>query len=222
MAPAPVSLFPCLTKAATSPLATVRVLPTVTKALGLNIRTVGDMGAMPDSGTVTRRGGEMVAASPLFRDMAIHLFASGQVRSGSERRRKARLGEVDAGGRGSGGVGGPDPWRCGEHHRPQRPRTFHRPAHHGRLRALADPYTSVRQYDLGPASVGFDSDAAVAIGGPDSLPAMRRAIERAGGPCPGRRPVARREAASEVAVLPPGRNRLRCGHPNIQRGALPW
>ncbi|WP_456107094.1 SulP family inorganic anion transporter [Pseudogulbenkiania subflava] len=42
-------LFPLLTKAVPSPLICIIVLTAVSMALGLDIRTVGDMGALPDS-----------------------------------------------------------------------------------------------------------------------------------------------------------------------------
>ncbi|NEV61198.1 SulP family inorganic anion transporter [Thiorhodococcus minor] len=42
-------LFPYVTKAVPSPLVTILVLTAVTMALGLDIRTVGDMGQMPDT-----------------------------------------------------------------------------------------------------------------------------------------------------------------------------
>jgi len=42
-------LFPLLTKAVPSPLVTIIVLTAVTLALGLDVRTVGDMGALPDT-----------------------------------------------------------------------------------------------------------------------------------------------------------------------------
>jgi len=42
-------LFPLLTKAVPSPLVTIVVLTALTFALGLDVRTVGDMGALPDT-----------------------------------------------------------------------------------------------------------------------------------------------------------------------------
>ncbi|MDP5305516.1 SulP family inorganic anion transporter [Paracoccus spongiarum] len=42
-------LFPLLSKAVPSPLVTIIVLTTLTLALGLDVRTVGDMGALPDT-----------------------------------------------------------------------------------------------------------------------------------------------------------------------------
>jgi SulP family sulfate permease len=42
-------LFPLLTKAVPSPLVTIIVLTALTLALGLDVRTVGDMGALPDT-----------------------------------------------------------------------------------------------------------------------------------------------------------------------------
>lgn len=42
-------LFPRLTKAVPSPLVTIVVLTALTLALGLDVRTVGDMGALPDT-----------------------------------------------------------------------------------------------------------------------------------------------------------------------------
>ncbi|WP_294614840.1 SulP family inorganic anion transporter [uncultured Roseovarius sp.] len=42
-------LFPLLTKAVPSPLVTIIVLTAVTLLLGLDVRTVGDMGALPDT-----------------------------------------------------------------------------------------------------------------------------------------------------------------------------
>ena len=42
-------LFPLLTKAVPSPLVTIVVLTALTVALGLDVRTVGDMGALPDT-----------------------------------------------------------------------------------------------------------------------------------------------------------------------------
>jgi len=42
-------LFPYVTKAVPSPLVTILVLTAVTMAFGLDVRTVGDMGALPDT-----------------------------------------------------------------------------------------------------------------------------------------------------------------------------
>ncbi|MCA2013221.1 SulP family inorganic anion transporter [Pararhodobacter sp. CCB-MM2] len=42
-------LFPRITKAIPSPLVTILVMTALTMALGLDVRTVGDMGALPDS-----------------------------------------------------------------------------------------------------------------------------------------------------------------------------
>lgn len=42
-------LFPMLTTAVPSPLVTIIVLTAVTMALGLDVRTVSDMGALPDT-----------------------------------------------------------------------------------------------------------------------------------------------------------------------------
>lgn len=42
-------LFPYITKAVPSPLVTIVVLTALTLALGLDVRTVGDMGALPDT-----------------------------------------------------------------------------------------------------------------------------------------------------------------------------
>ncbi|ULB11779.1 SulP family inorganic anion transporter [Cereibacter azotoformans] len=42
-------LFPRITRAVPSPLVTIIVLTTLTLALGLDVRTVGDMGALPDT-----------------------------------------------------------------------------------------------------------------------------------------------------------------------------
>ncbi|MGR3697982.1 MAG: SulP family inorganic anion transporter, partial [Roseovarius sp.] len=42
-------LFPLVTKAVPSPLVTIIVLTALTLALGLDVRTVGDMGALPDT-----------------------------------------------------------------------------------------------------------------------------------------------------------------------------
>ena len=41
--------FPLLTKAIPSPLVTIVVLTGLALALGLDVRTVGDMGALPDT-----------------------------------------------------------------------------------------------------------------------------------------------------------------------------
>jgi len=114
--------FPYITKTIPSPLVTIVVLTAVAIFIDLDSRTVGDMGALPDSlpvflipdipfnldtlaiifpfsltlmvvglleslmtativddgGVVTRRGVELVAGSPLFRGLPVHLLMSGK------------------------------------------------------------------------------------------------------------------------------------------------
>jgi len=120
-----------------------------------------------DGGIVTRRGVEMVAGSPLFRGLPVHLLMSGRARRCAE---ADRMGPDDAGDRRPRDTDVPRSRGCGNRDRRERLAVGHRPPDHGGLCAFAAAQPAVRQQDFGPPAPGHDSD---------TPPALKRSSARA-------------------------------------------